>query len=277
MIESRPNVHMTLLSRPENVVLVRDVLSALGDGLDLGGAVEDIKAAVSEAANNVVVHAYGGHEGPLEVEIAVADRRLDVIVRDHGVGIGPRAVDDSHPGRGIGLVVIEALAAGVELRSHNGPGVEVAMRFDVPSQPDLPGLRPIEGPVSRPDDGDALDIALAPASLSGVVFDRVVTGLAARAGFSIDRISDVQLVMDALTARIAPALASDHVRLDAVARLRGVELRISPLRDGGSAVLVADAAVAEVGSVIERLADEVATRREPDGEVLALVLRDRRP
>src|SRR5580700_9724730 len=61
MLES-PNVRMALASRAENVVLVRDVLAGLGDGLDLGGTVEDIKAAVSEAANNVVVHAYGGGE-----------------------------------------------------------------------------------------------------------------------------------------------------------------------------------------------------------------------
>jgi serine/threonine-protein kinase RsbW len=279
MIES-PNVRMALVSRPENIVLVRDVLSGLGDGLDLGGTVEDIKAAVSEAANNVVIHAYAGGAGPMEVEIAIAGRNLDVVVRDHGVGIGPRAVDERHPGRGIGLAVIEALAARCELRAHgSGTGVEVAMRFDVPAQPELPGLgaddRRVAGIVL--DDADALEISIGPASLSAPVFDRVVTGLAARAGFSIDRLSDVQLVVDALTARIVPALAADHVRLGAVTRGRAIELTVAPLRAGGSLALVADTAVAELPPVIERLADEVAMRSEDAGEVLALVLRDRRP
>jgi len=279
MLQS-PNVRLALASRPENVVLVRDVLSGLGDGLDLGGTVEDIKAAVSEAANNVVIHAYGGREGPMEIEIAVAGRDLDVVVRDHGVGIGPRRVDDGHPGRGIGLAVIEALAARCELRAHAGPGVEVAMRFDVPAQPELPGLATGDGGTAAGavlDDGDALDIAIGPASLSAPVFDRVLTGLAARAGFSIDRLSDVQLVCDALTARIVPALAGDHVRLGAVSRGRDIELTVSPLRAGGSLTLVAGTAVAELPPVIERLADEVAMHTDAAGEVLALVLRDRRP
>ena len=278
MIES-PNVRMALASRPENVVLVRDVLAGLGDGLDLGGTVEDIKAAVSEAANNVVIHAYGGGEGPMEVEIAIVGRDLDVVVRDHGVGIGPRAVDNSHPGRGIGLAVIEALAARCELRApSSGTGIEVAMRFDVPAQPELPGLSaPYSGAAGVVLEDGALEIAIGPASLSAPVFDRVVTGLAARAGFSIDRLSDVQLVVDALTARIVPALAADHVRLGAVARGRRIELTVSPLRAGGSLTLVADTAVAELPPVIERLADEVAMRSDDAGEVLALVLRDRRP
>ena len=278
MMES-PNVRLTLVSRPENVVLIRDVLAGLGDCLDLGGTVEDIKAAVSEAANNVVVHAYGDREGPMEVEIGVAGRELAVTVRDHGIGIGPRKVDDSHPGRGIGLAVIEALAASCELRAHAaGPGVEVAMTFDVPAQPELGGLpqHVADGDLEL-DRDEALEMAIAPATLSTAIFDRVVTGLAARAGFSIDRLSDVQLVVDALTARIVPALTDDHVRLGATARSRGIELRVSPLRAGGSLTLVADSAIAELGPVIERLADEVAMQSDGAGEVLELVLRDRRP
>ncbi len=275
MIES-PNVRMALFSRAENVVLVRDVLGGLGECLDLGDAVEDIKAAVSEAANNVVLHAYDERGGPMEVEIAACGRELVVVVRDRGVGIGPRVVDERHPGRGIGLAVIEALAASVELRAQDGPGLEVAMRFDVPAQPELPGLAWPPAAATRSDDGDALEIALSPASLSAPVFDRVVTGLAARAGFSIDRLSDVQLVVDALTARLASELARDHVRLDASVRGRGIELRVSPLRSGGSFSIVAESAIAELGPVIEQLADEVAVAREDDGEALALVLRDPR-
>jgi anti-sigma regulatory factor (Ser/Thr protein kinase) len=277
MIES-PNVRMTLVSRPENVVLIRDVLAGLDEELDLGGTVEDIKAAVSEAANNVVVHAYGGGEGPMEVEIGIAGSALDVVVRDQGVGIGPRAVDDSHPGRGIGLAVIEALAASCELRGRAGPGLEVEMRFAVPAQPQLPGRAAGNGRVAqrRIEEDDSLEIAVAPAWLSTAVFARVVTGLAARAGFSIDRLSDVQLVLDALMARIVPALAAEHVRLDALARHRGIELRVSPLRVGGSISLLSESAVAELGPVIERLADEIAMLSEDEGEVLALVMRDRR-
>jgi serine/threonine-protein kinase RsbW len=282
MIES-PNVRLALPSRPENVVLVRDVLAGLAEGLDLGMIVEDIKAAVSEAANNAVLYAYGGAEGPLEVEIAVEGRQLDVVVRDHGVGIGPRVVDDSRPGRGIGLMVIQALTASCELRAPDGgTGVEVAMRFDVPPQPRFPGLSGGDDR-SRPaiDLADAIEIAIAPARLSAAIFDRLVMGLAARASFSIDRLSDLQLVIDALTARIGHALVSDYVQLAAAVRARDVELRVSPLRAGGAATLVSDSAIGDLGPVIGRLADEVVTGRDeaaPNGqEMLVLILRDRRP
>ena len=119
MIE-QPNVHLVLPSRAENVVLVREVLNALAEEISLDGALDDVKAAVSEACNNVVVHAYDGDEGPLEVDFAVSPGELAVIVRDFGVGTVTSAEDDEAPGRGIGLAVIEALAASVEVRAKPG-------------------------------------------------------------------------------------------------------------------------------------------------------------
>ncbi len=274
MIES-PNVRMVLSSRPENVALVREVLAGLADAVDLGGTLEDVKAAVSEAANNVVMHAYGGHEGPMEVEMRLLHRRLDVIVRDHGVGIGPRAVlDDDDAGRSIGLAVMEALAARVELRAHGGPGVEVLMSFDVPLQPELPGL----GDGARGDSGEdgALTIAIAPPELSDVIFNRVVSAVAVRAGFSLDRLSDAQLVADALAAHATPLLDGGHVRLGLAVLDHAIEVAVGPLRAGGSATLVANSAIGDLGPVIERLSDEVGTRQDGSGEVLALLMRDRR-
>lgn len=274
MIES-PNVRMALSSRPENVALVREVLAGLADAVDLGGTLEDVKAAVSEAANNVVMHAYGGHEGPMEVEIRLLHRRLDVIVRDRGIGIGPRAVvDDDVARRAIGLAVMEALAARVELRAHSAPGVEVLMSFDVPLQPELPGL-------SEPDRGDSgedgvLTIAIAPPELSDVIFNRVVSAVAVRAGFSLDRLSDAQLVADALAAHATPMLDGGHVRLGLVVLDHAIEVAVGPLRAGGSATVVANSAIGDLGPVIERLSDEVDTRQDEAGEVLTLVMRDRR-
>jgi serine/threonine-protein kinase RsbW len=277
LIES-PNVRLALLSRPENVVVVRDVVAGLADALELGVIAEDVKAAVSEAANNTVIHAYGGHEGPLEVEFTIISAALEVVVRDRGIGIGPRAVDDSHPGRGIGLMVIEALTDRCELRAPgDGRGLEVAMRFEVPLEPEVAGLS-VGGAPQRAqiDHGDAVEVVVAPWRLSAPIFDRLVTGLAARAGFSIDRLSDVQLVVDALTARLKRAVVDDRIRLTARTRKRGIELRVSPLRAGGGTMLVSDSAIGDLGPVIGRLADEVATSLEADGEVLAIVLSDRR-
>ena len=64
--------------------------------------VEDISLAVSEAATNVVLHAYVGDSepGPLVLSARVMDDRVHVVIRDHGRGMTPRP--DS-PGLGLGL------------------------------------------------------------------------------------------------------------------------------------------------------------------------------
>ena len=65
-----PNVRLSLSNRAENVLLVRQALSGLAEAVGLDPiALNDVSTAVTEACNNVVLHAYGGGEGPLEVEL----------------------------------------------------------------------------------------------------------------------------------------------------------------------------------------------------------------
>jgi anti-sigma regulatory factor (Ser/Thr protein kinase) len=86
-----PNVRLNLSSRPENVVLVRQVLRGLADTVGLDAIeLNDISTAVSEACNNVVSHAYPDGEGPLEVELRTSEDGLEVVVRDHGCGLSPQ-------------------------------------------------------------------------------------------------------------------------------------------------------------------------------------------
>ena len=274
MTESQ-NVRVGLTARPENVALIREVLAGLDDAVDLGGTVEDIKAAVSEAANNVVVHAYGGDEGPMEVEISLGTDELEVVVRDYGVGTGPHLADDSSPGRGIGLVVIGALATSWELRAHAYPGVEVAMRFPTPAR--IAPLGEAAGPQEGASaGGDELAIAISPASLSAGILNRFVTAAAARSGFSIDRVSDAQLVVDALAAALATSLLGDRLHLAVGIGPGRLLLRLGPLRAGGSASVLDGAALAELGSIVARLVDESSTGHNGTSEFLTLVMRDRR-
>jgi serine/threonine-protein kinase RsbW len=206
MIES-PNVHLALTSHAENVALVREVPAALANTVELGPALDDVKAAVSEACNNVVRHAYGGDEGPMEVDIRIHPGELEVVVRDYGVGIGPRGGDDESAVRGIGLSVIEALTLRAEPRPNAvGQGVEMVMEFKIPggrsdSHPKDPPPVRIDWQGARSD----VEITITPAALSAAILNRLVSALAARAGFSIDRLSDAQLVTDALAARVASA------------------------------------------------------------------------
>lgn len=271
MIE-QPNVHLVLPSRAENVVLVRETLNALAEYVDFGSALDDVKAAVSEACNNVVLHAYPGEEGPLEVDLEVRAGELITVVRDFGVGTAAPAADDEAPGRGIGLAVIEALATAVQLRARPGHGVEVEMAFTIPQAEGLLGAEPREQ-IMAPG---AIGVEVTPSELSGAILNRLLGALAARAGFSLDRLSDTQLVSDALAARVAAVLDGDGVALGIDQLERGVQLRLGRLREGGAASLLADSALGDLGPLIERLADEVEVTEAGGAEVLALVMRAER-
>lgn len=122
-----PDLELKLPARPENVAVVRHALGGLGEALDVDEqTLADIKLAVTEACTNVVIHAYNGDDGPLEVDALVDGRRLTVVVRDHGRGIVPRP--DS-PGLGLGLPLIATLAESLELGKDDGDSTEVRMTF----------------------------------------------------------------------------------------------------------------------------------------------------
>lgn len=125
------DVKLTLAAVPENVAVVRSVLSGLGDVLELGPqGTDDLRLAASEACTNVVIHAYVGREpGMLEVEAAVEPPLLHVLVRDRGRGLVPRL--DS-PGLGTGLPIIAALSESLELTTVDG-ATEIRMAFLLPA------------------------------------------------------------------------------------------------------------------------------------------------
>jgi serine/threonine-protein kinase RsbW len=277
IIDDQPNVVVALAGRAENVALVREVLAGLADEVDFGYALDDIKAAVSEACNNVVIHAYDGDSGPLEVEVRLRPPELEVVVRDRGVGIGGAAA----PPAGIGLAVIEALTTRSELRQNADRGLEVAMHFDIPRADEPADLAVDVAPSADGKrlgaDGDIeVAIAMTPPSLGTAVLNRLVGALAARAGFSIDRLSDAQLVTDAIAARIASVLDDGYLNVAIEVLERTVALRVGHLRNGGSASLLAGEAIGEPGPLIERLTDAIEVSQAGTREMLRLVMRDAR-
>src|SRR5438270_7840798 len=89
-VTEAPDMRIVMPNRAENVAVVRQALTGIADAMRLDdGLLSDIKTAVSEACNNVVLHAYDGREGPLEVYICPDEDELDVVVRDEGLGIQP--------------------------------------------------------------------------------------------------------------------------------------------------------------------------------------------
>src|SRR4051794_38458182 len=151
-VTTPPEVRLTMPARPEGVAVVRQALAGLADALDFDAAVlADMKMAVSEACTNVVVHAYEGGPGTLEVELHAGERGLTIVVRDHGAGIQPRPARAEPPALGLGLPLIAALSDAFELRGATGSGTEVRMTFAYDRDSDPAEQNPVTGSIG--DDG----------------------------------------------------------------------------------------------------------------------------
>ena len=87
-----------------------------------------IALAVSEAASNVVLHAYRDGDGEIEFEADVEGDALTMRVRDHGVGVGQPS---PNKGLGTGMRIMQGLA-DVHVDS-DGDGTEVELRFQLPA------------------------------------------------------------------------------------------------------------------------------------------------
>jgi anti-sigma regulatory factor (Ser/Thr protein kinase) len=122
------DVRLTLPARPENVAVIRHVLGAFAEAMQLPvELVEDMRLAVTEACTNVVRHAYDDDEpGAIDVVIRPNGDRLDLIVSDEGRGIGP---SPDLAGPGLGLPLIAALADRVEIEHGRARGSRLAMSF----------------------------------------------------------------------------------------------------------------------------------------------------
>lgn len=277
-----PNIRLSLSNRPENVALVRQMLAGVAEAVGLdGNDLNDISTAATEACNNVVLHAYDGGEGPLEIDVYTGAEAIEVVVRDRGSGIPPQ-IGRPEEASGIGLSVIQTLARRAEFRDTANEGTEVRMEFDTPpatalASPSEDGFR-MPGVVDGELDG-AVEISIAPTALARTILPRLLSVLAARAHFTTDRIADVQLVADALAARVPAAVTGSHLSVGVRVEPHDLELRVAPLREGCASELIADSAFGGVAPVIERLTNDqqVATfDGSSPAEMLALRLTDPR-
>ncbi len=277
-----PHVRLNLSNRAENVLLVRQALSGLAETIALDPIeFNDVSTAVSEACNNVVLHAYED-EGPLEVEIYVAAGGLDVVVRDYGRGIGAREVEHEEIAGGIGLPVIRALAQSVEFDDMGGAGTEMRMHFDTSHAlalelaEDQLAAEPIAISGAALRSGDRLTFTVGPVSLARAVVPRVLSTLAARAYFSTDRISDTQILADAIVAEAQDSIDADRLSVEVELKPRDLQLRFGPLRAGRAEAVLRAARVEGLGSILEQLAAAPDISRQGAFEILGLRLADQR-
>lgn len=278
MNEDRPSVTLQLNSSPETLTLVRGALGGWAEGLNLDPELlDDIKTAVSEACNNVVMHAYGGGSGPLRVCLYVDSETIEVLVRDQGGGIPVLTPSDDRL-QGVGIPIMRALANQTAFRPLPGGGTEVWMQFEGRREGELMYQQPSEPAV---EDGwkdcltgDAV-VSISPAGFLAGVLGRLARALAARARFSLDRFSDVYLVTDALSAHALQAASSARIAFGIDTDIRRLELTLGPLRPGASDGLETDSPT-DIASALRLLTDELEVRSENGTEVLRLLMRDQR-
>lgn len=276
-----PNVRLSLANTAENVAVVRAVLSGLASsaGMDAGD-LNDIHTAVSEACNNVVLHAYGEEPGAMDVAIELGKDRMGVIVRDWGLRTSEHVLTDGFPveGPGIGLHVIRTLAQQARIDQPPGGGIRVSMEFLARGLDSL-SPRLLGGPdldLAGMMPRFAAAISIAPVSLARAILPRLACTLAARAHFSTDRLSDVQLLADALAAHATKAVCEQHVSLGIGVQPRDLQLSIAPLRIGEGEGLVRASDLDGLGKVIEKLADRHDIFAGESHETLALSMLDPR-
>ena len=147
----RPELRIGLQNHAENVALVRQALNGVGAAVQLDAPVlADVKTAVSEACNNVVVHAYSGGPGPMEVYMAPDEHELEVVVSDRGAGIRPGTPASPNGMQGVGLSLIQALTKTVEFAGGVDEGTEVRMVFDAGEPLKVGGAESVQADADAP-------------------------------------------------------------------------------------------------------------------------------
>jgi serine/threonine-protein kinase RsbW len=278
-----PNLRLTLSNRPENVSLVRDVLGGLAEAVQLDeDPTYDIKAAVTEACNNVVLHAYDGGEGPLGVELYAPASGVVAVVRDRGKGIRPGVRSGEETGPGIGLRMIRALVKKLEFEQETATGagegaggIGVRMTFAATGAKPLEPCRdadielPASGALEAPG---TVTMSLAPARLADLVLPRLIGLLAKRAEFSNDRVDDAQRIAHVLAGYVRESSNGGQVSVGVTVHPHYLELRMAPLRTVTEEDLVADSGVDGRGDDLARL---TKVEPEPNSDTLLLRLAER--
>jgi serine/threonine-protein kinase RsbW len=265
---SSPELQLSLPARAENVIVVRQAVAGLGEAAGLSGQrIDDLKTVITEACNNVVIHAYEGEPGPLLVAASASPETIELTVTDHGRGFQPSATDDE-TSLGLGLPLIASLSDSFEVRGSAGDGTTTTVRFTL-----VAAEKPSANGDMRGLSGD-LEIAIEPGELVRPVLARVIGAIAARAEFSVDRLSDTMLLGDAVSAHRADDFAAGRLEISIRDGEGTLEVRVGPLVEGGGERVLAQMEIPGEGRSLRALARsmEVTHERAPDGAEAEYVL-----
>jgi serine/threonine-protein kinase RsbW len=134
---------LELPSDPRTVSLSRRVLRSLLEDLAVDESRrDDIELAVSEAAGNVVRHAYDHPAHPYRVRLDIFADQVRLVVVDQGVGFNRADVPepDLEELGGRGLWLIERIADVTTLCTLPGGGCRLEAEFHLPQPVALPSM-----------------------------------------------------------------------------------------------------------------------------------------
>jgi hypothetical protein len=208
----------------------------------------------------------------MDVLLSIQPAELVVVVSDHGVGIRPNVPEPDREVQGLGLSLIQALTDRVEFLGGTGEGTQVRMVFFFEAGAEQPVGADHDGQAEIPTLPGELSITVTSGPLAAPVLGRVIAMLAARAEFSLEGISEAELVTDAVAAHAPRSMVGDRIQLG-IDRPNGqLIVRVGPLEDGGATRVVEASALEDLPPVLDRLTEDHGVESSGDRELLRLVL-----
>lgn len=252
--QSDAHVRLELSSRAENIPLLRQALTGFAAATGVSAPdLHDISLALTEACNNVSLHAYDGAEGPLEVELHSFTGTLFVRVRDRGVGLTlteddglefPEHVEGELAG--IGLPTIYALATTVRILAPDDGGTAVEMAFATDPHKRLAHWPESAKPFRRfriapAQLASAIELDIWPVAIAQEVLPRVLRAAALQAHFSVDRAADVLRVAAPIVTPPHGWAAAGHLQARVVDDRDSLELSVGVMSAEDASSLAAAA------------------------------------
>jgi serine/threonine-protein kinase RsbW len=207
--------------------VVRAALGGVAEAVGFGPELAtNLQTAISEACNNIVLHAYGGQIGPMAVDINWNADQVDVVVADHGTGIQRVSAAAEH--MGLGLALISALSSQAEFRSPKEGGTEVRMRFRRDQDASEAGI-PRNGTWHAGYPGIEGDVVLwcQPVGVLRYVLGRLARALASRSHFTLKGAESLFAINDAI-ASYAEWAGDGHVTVAITAETRRLTFEGGP-------------------------------------------------
>jgi serine/threonine-protein kinase RsbW len=242
---SPSDLRLLLPAKAENVLVVRQAVAGLGEAIGLPEQrIDDLKTVVTEACNNVVLHAYDETPGPLEVTAEAGDGEVAVVVADRGRGFEPRPSPAGEASLGLGLPLIAALSDSFEISGGAGEGTRTIIRFG-----HAPPVGRNNGTPESEQVEEALSVQLAPGAAVRPILARVLGAMASRADLSVDRLADSVLLGDAVSSHAPADFTEGQVAVSIKDGDGALDVRVGPLIEGGGERILAQMEIPGGGSL----------------------------